>query len=95
MKSKLLYPNIQYFELAKELPLCSIGSQVAIYDADGESYLYVNGIQLPINTAIKEPDWFIPITKEEHSARCKNNTIEHFMSLGKSKNEAEILFMNM
>jgi len=95
MESKLLYPNIQYFELAKELPLCPIGSQVTLYDADGESCLYVNGIQLPINTAIKEPDWFIPITKEEHSARCKTNTIEYFMSLGKSKNEAEILFMNM
>ena len=75
MESKRLYPNIVYFELAKEMPLSPIGSQVDFFrDVGDMEYLFVNGIEMPIDTAIKQPDWFTPISKEEHKKKPENKT---------------------
>ena len=89
MESEKLYTNIAYFELAKEMPLSPIGSQVIICDADGRECLIVNGIEMPIDTAMKEPDWFTPISKEEHIKMCHENLIKFLMADGKSKEDAE------
>jgi hypothetical protein len=88
MEGKRLYPSIAYFELAKEIPLSPIGSKVIICDADGRECLVVNGIELPIDTAIKEPDWFTPISIAEHYEMCYENSIVFLMARGKSREEA-------
>ena len=90
MESEKLYPNIVYFELAKEMPISPIGSQVMFWRGFGDSeYLMVNGIKMPIDTAMKQPDWFTPITKEEHKKKCRENSIAFLIADGKSKEEAE------
>ena len=88
MEGKRLYPNIVYFELAKEMPLCPIGSQVIIWYEDDSECLMVNGIKMPIDTAIKHPDWFTPISNQEHYYTCYENSIIFLMSRGKSREEA-------
>lgn len=67
MKGELFYPNIKYFELAKAMPLCPVGSIVSICDADGREALFVNDIHLPIETALKEPEWFIAVYSKKRS----------------------------
>jgi hypothetical protein len=90
MESEKLYPNIVYFELAKEMPLSPIGSQVMFSrDVGGMEYLMVNGIEMPIDTAMKHSDWFTPISKEEHIKKCHENSIAFLMAEGKSKEDAE------
>ena len=90
MEGKRLYPNIVYFELAKEMPLSPIGSQVDFFrDVGDMEYLFVNGIEMPIDTAIKQPDWFTPISKEEHKKKCRENSIAFLIAEGKSKEDAE------
>ena len=72
------------------MPLCPIGSQVELaIDTDGREYLEVNGIEMPIDTAIKQPDWFTPISKEEHKKKCRENSIAFLIAEGKSKEDAE------
>lgn len=98
MTGAYLYPNIEYFTLTKEMPGCPIGSVVGINDADGRENLYILNpehaspltIEMHIETAIKYPDWFKPITKEEHIAICKENSILWLMNeKGKTREEAE------
>ena len=82
--------NYKLFELAKEMPLCPIGSQVVMaIDVGGREYLRVNEITMPIDIAMEEPDWFTPISKEEHKKICHENVIKFLMEDGKSKEEAE------
>ena len=89
MKGKELYPNIVYFELAKEMPLCEIGSRVSICDADGRECLSINGIEMPIDLAIKAPDWFVAVDEEKHQKICYENSIEYFISKRRSREDAK------
>lgn len=63
--------DIAYFELKKELPGVNIGTQVVILPV--RSQLTVNGIDFPIDFGLKFPDWFKPITHEEHAQRVQSN----------------------
>ena len=89
MKGEELYPNIVYFELAKEMPLCKIGSQVTICDADGRECLWVNGIEMPIDLAIQAPDWFVAVDEDKYQKMCYENSIQYFMLKGKSREDAK------
>ena len=89
MGAETLYPGIVYFELAKEMPLCPVGSQVCICDADGREHLWCKDIIMPLDTAIKQPDWFVAIDEPEQLRRCYENTIEYLMKKGKSRSEAK------
>jgi hypothetical protein len=98
MEGKRLYPDYAYFELAKELPSAPVGTTVTIIDADGRECLVVHGelfIELNINMANEYPEWFIPVTHEEHANKCKQNTIDFYMSRGMSKDQAMSAFDNM
>jgi len=93
MTGKELYPNVHHFRLSKELPGCKIGDTVNIYDADGRECLSINGIEMTIDYAQKNPDWFLAITFEEHLIDCKENTIKFLMKeKQKTRAQAEILY---
>lgn len=92
MKGSELYPGIVYFKLAKEMPLSPVGSTVSIFDTADRKYLYINGIEMPVDTAIKQPEWFIAVGLEEHQRNCKNSSIEYFMDKGLSRKDAERLW---
>ena len=106
MHGKILYPNIAYFTLAKELPSAKIGTMVTIIDADGREHLYIpemsedacaigDGIQLDIGFAKRYPEWFKAVTHEEHSKICKENTIKWAMDKGKTREQAEKIYEMM
>lgn len=81
--------NIVYFILKKELPSAKIGDQVDICPAEGREHLFVNGIELPYDFAVKYPDWFQPIYQLEHEKMCRENFIKYaFETYGKSESEA-------
>ncbi len=83
------YQNIVYFKLAKPMPLCPIGSEVFIHDADGRQHLRCNGIELPFDTAIKEPEWFIAVSRDEFNTNFKEAVVEYWMERGKTREEAK------
>lgn len=87
MKAKELYPNIAFFLTLKELPNCPVGSMVTISDADGRECLWCNSIQMPLDTAKLAPDWFSPVTHQEHIQMIKDNFYKYWVSLGKSEEE--------
>jgi len=93
MTGKELYPNVHHFRLNKELPGCKIGDMVLICNADGRENLSINGIEMSIDCAQKNPDWFLAITFEEHLIDCKENTIKYLMKeKQKTRAQAEILY---
>ena len=66
---------------------------LCIVDADGRECLIINGIEMPIDFALKYPEWFNPVTIEEHLAICKNNTIKYIMDMfKKTEEEATVIF---
>jgi hypothetical protein len=75
-----LYAGIAYFKLAKEMPLSPVGTQVDICHADGrESLLIGTWIAFSYDMAIEEPEWFIPVTHEEHQAIVRENFVSYLM----------------
>ena|ERR1035437_11019284 len=93
MTGKELYPNVHHFKLSKELPGCQIGDTVSICDADGRENLSINGIEMPIDYAQKNPDWFSPASFEEHLNDCKENTVKFLMKeKNKTRAQAEVIY---
>jgi hypothetical protein len=79
-----LYPNIHHFLLKKELPYLEVGSYMQIVDADGRECIIGKSIlgrmiELPIEVAIEQPDWFESVSYEEHSKMFRENSIKYFM----------------
>jgi len=65
------YPGIQYFKLAKPMLGYEIGTTVEIATADGRESLRIgSAIEMHINTAKDNPEWFTPVTEDEHKAMC-------------------------
>ena len=106
MKGEILYPNIAHFVLAKEMPSAKIGTIVTIADNDGSERLYINeftedgvcfgeGISLDIGFAKRYPEWFTPITKEEHYKKCNESAVNYFISKGRTREVAERLVQEM
>lgn len=89
MKAKTLYPNIAFFLTLKELPNCPVGSMVVICDADGRECLWCNSIQMPLDTVKLAPDWFKPVTHQEHAQMIKDNFYKYWTALGKSEEEIQ------
>ena len=88
-----LYPNTHHFTLTKELPGCQIDDIVTIIDADGREALNVGNITMPIDYAIKHPEWFKAVTLAEYEINCKTNTIVYLMATkGKTLVEAELFY---
>jgi len=79
MERKLMYPGIRYFHLKKELPSGNIGDMVSLSDTDGSKQLSINGISMPLDFAKKYPDWFEPVTDEEHIEIIHNNLVKLIM----------------
>lgn len=89
MIAKVLYPDIVWFRLLKELPGVEAGEMVTIIDADGRECLIVKGIQLSIYLAQECPDWFEPVDTAEHQKICRESTIKYIQDVyGKTKQEA-------
>jgi len=88
------YPGIQYFTLLKPMPGADIGSTVTIISADGRECLIIHGspevagecmvrnvsIEMHIDMAKDYPDWFKPVTEEEHKEICEESLISYFMA---------------
>jgi hypothetical protein len=92
MYGSILYPNTSHLLLEKELPGCNIGDVVTIIDADGRECLKINDIEMPIDCAMKHPEWFKHVSYEEHLKNCKNNTVAYLIQKGKSKEQAEKMY---
>jgi len=93
MNAPLLYPGIDYFTLAKEIPSGKVGDVVTIIDADGRECLFINQVEFALDYAKKYPEWFTPVTQEEHLKICKENTILYIMeNHKKNREEAEVLY---
>jgi hypothetical protein len=90
------YPGVLYFRLAKEMPLCPVGTVVNICEADGREKLYVDSIEMPIDIALRSPDFFVPIDLEQHQKLCYQNTIKYFIDNGRrTRKEAKRLLNEM
>lgn len=95
MTGKELYPNVHHFKLSKELPGCKVGDVVSICNVNdaGKECLSINGIEMAIDYAQKNPDWFSPATFEEHLNDCKENTIKFLMKeKNKTRAQAEVIY---
>ena len=87
--------NIEYFILLKELPNTPIGTQLTISEIRGVKVISTYGIEIEYDLALKTPDWFKPITLEEHKSLFKNNVLTTLIEKGITPPKAEKLFLNM
>lgn len=88
--------DIVYFTLKQPMPGVAVGSMVSIIDRDGEHCLRVENIELPIEFAKKYPEWFQPVTLDEHEKLTKQNTIKWLIEeKGRSVEEAELLYLKL
>jgi len=95
MLGEYYYPEIQYFQLTKDIPSAEAGDIVTIIDADGRECLLINRIEMPIETAKNHPEWFSPVTKKTHVEQVKSSLLKHYMSLGKTEAEALNIINNI
>lgn len=74
------YPGIQYFKLKKSMPGADVGEIVNINTADGRENLWIGSIiKLHIDMAKNHPEWFEPVTDDQHKDICRESTIIYIM----------------
>jgi len=93
------YPGIAYFTLAREMPGHPVGTVVNIGTADGAESLWIGGkpysdtgIEMHIDLAKQVPEWFTPVTMDEHREICKENTILYIMDRRGCSREDAVAF---
>ena len=93
------YPGIQYFKLKKEMPGAPVGTIVShdgnvgclvIHGYLGNGHK-TDGINMGIEMAGMHPDWFEPITIEQHKKICQENSIIYVMNEFKCDRDEAII----
>lgn len=92
--ANILYPGVLYFELLQDFPHNPKGSYINICNADGRQQLWGNKIELSIDFALNNEEWFRPVYLEEHEAKCHAGLMSYLDSKGLTDEKREAFLKN-
>jgi hypothetical protein len=63
--------KVAYYELIRPLPSLAVGTMVSPASDDGGPYWICGPLVFPDDFPTIYPDWFRPVSQEEHRERCR------------------------